>query len=54
MPSEIAKKALDMGLLTQKQYDKLPPALLDAIAKKKISMKKVGKKNGNKNKNNKK
>lgn len=50
MPSEIAKKALDMGLITQKQYDKLPPKLLDAIAKKKLSMggKKAGKKNGGK------
>ena len=32
----MSKKALDMGLITQKQYDKLPPALLEAIAKKKL------------------
>ena len=51
MPSEIAKKALDKGLLTKKQYDKLPPHLLDAIAKKKLGMggkKKTGKKTGKK------
>lgn len=47
MPSEIAKKALDRGLITQKQYDKLPPKLIDAIAKKKLG---VGKKNSGKKK----
>ena len=37
MPSEMSKKALDMGLITKKQYDKLPPKLLDAISKKKLA-----------------
>ncbi len=51
MPSEISKKALDMGLITKKQYDKLPDHLLDAIAKKKMGMKKNPvKKNKKKNK----
>ena len=40
MPSEISKKALESGLITQKQYDKLPDHLLDAISKKKMGMKK--------------
>tara|TARA_R110000803_G_scaffold11657_2_gene34689 strand:- start:5133 stop:5333 length:201 start_codon:yes stop_codon:yes gene_type:complete len=31
MPSEIAKKGLKDGLLTQKQYDKLPVKLLEGI-----------------------
>ena len=35
MPSEIAKKGLKDGLLTQKQYDKLPVALLEGIVKSK-------------------
>jgi predicted RNA-binding protein associated with RNAse of E/G family len=35
MPSEISKKALDSGLITKKQYDKLPAHLLDAIVKSK-------------------
>ena len=50
MPSELGKKGLEKGLITQKQYDKLPPHLLDAIAKKKLGMggKKAGKKNGKK------
>ena len=39
MPSELSKKALDKGLITQKQYDKLPEKLLDAIAKKKMGSK---------------
>jgi hypothetical protein len=43
MPSEISKKALDSGLITKKQYDKLPAHLLDAISKSK--MKQVKKKN---------
>ena len=34
MPSELGKKGLEKGLITQKQYDKLPPHLLDAIVKK--------------------
>tara|TARA_R110002012_G_scaffold24851_1_gene82596 strand:+ start:8916 stop:9173 length:258 start_codon:yes stop_codon:yes gene_type:complete len=33
--SESHKKALKDGLLTQKQYDKLPEALLDGIIKSK-------------------
>ena len=49
MPSELAKKGLEKGLITQKQYDKLPPHLLDAIVKKKMSMAKGKKKNGKKN-----
>jgi len=36
MPSELGKKGLEKGLITQKQYDKLPPHLLDAIVKKKM------------------
>ena len=36
MPSELGKKGLEMGLITQKQYDKLPPHLVDAIVKKKM------------------
>tara|TARA_R110000772_G_scaffold11488_3_gene35912 strand:- start:570 stop:824 length:255 start_codon:yes stop_codon:yes gene_type:complete len=35
--SESHKKALKDGLLTQKQYDKLPEALLDGIIKSKRS-----------------
>ena len=31
MPTPQQKKALDDGLLTKKQYDKLPSALLDGI-----------------------
>jgi hypothetical protein len=44
MPSELSKKALDSGLITQKQYDNLPPALLEAIAKKKMGSSKPMKK----------
>jgi hypothetical protein len=36
MPTPQQKKALDNGLLTQKQYDKLPSALLDGIIKSKM------------------
>ena len=36
MPSELSKKGLDKGLITQKQYDKLPSNLLDAIVKSKM------------------
>ena len=36
MPSALSKKGLSSGLITQKQYDKLPPHLLDAIVKKKM------------------
>ena len=35
MPSETLKKALKDGLLTQKQYDKLPEKLLEGIVKSK-------------------
>lgn len=35
MPTAEQKKALQDGLLTQKQYDKLPSALLDGIIKSK-------------------
>jgi len=31
MPSEMLKKAVSDGLITQKQYDKLPEKLLNAI-----------------------
>ena len=40
MPSAMSKKGLDKGLITQKQYDKLPSHLLDAIVNSK--MKKMG------------
>ena len=46
MPSELGKKGLEKGLITKKQYDKLPPHLLDAIVKSK--MKKGGAKTNNK------
>ena len=45
MPTADLKKALKDGLLTQKQYDKLPTALLEGIVK---SNRKGGKKNGTK------
>lgn len=35
MPTASQQKALKDGLLTQKQYDKLPSALLDGIIKSK-------------------
>ena len=35
MPSEALKKAVKDGLLTQKQYDKLPEKLLEGIVKSK-------------------
>ena len=35
MPTADQKKALDDGLLSKKQYDKLPSALLDGIIKSK-------------------
>jgi hypothetical protein len=44
MPSEISKKALDSGLITKKQYDKLPAHLLDAIVKSKMKQVKKKKK----------
>ena len=36
MPSELGMKGLKAGVITQKQYDKLPAHLLDAIVKKKM------------------
>ena len=39
MPSDLSKKGLEKGLITQKQYDKLPAHLLDAIVKKKMGSK---------------
>lgn len=33
MPSELLKKALKDGLISQKQYDKLPEKLLEGIVK---------------------
>jgi len=39
MPLEDHKKALKDGLITKKQYDKLPPHLLTAIVKSKKNMK---------------
>tara|TARA_Y100001937_G_scaffold36481_1_gene52282 strand:+ start:9507 stop:9680 length:174 start_codon:yes stop_codon:yes gene_type:complete len=36
MPSELGMKGLKKGLITQKQYDNLPPHLLDAIVKSKM------------------
>ena len=38
MPSELAKEGLKKGLITKKQYDKLPEKLLDAIVKKEINI----------------
>lgn len=35
MPSESLKKALKDGLISQKQYDKLPEKLLEGIVKSK-------------------
>mgnify|MGYP003635756965 CR=1 FL=1 len=35
MPTEVLKKALKDGLLTQKQYDKLPEKLLEGIVRSK-------------------
>ena len=44
MPSEMTKKALADGLITQKQYDKLPEKLLEGIVKSKRGKKKPAKK----------
>jgi len=44
MPTADLKKALSDGLLTQKQYDKLPKALLEGIVKSKRRGGKKGKK----------
>lgn len=61
MPSEMSKKALADGIITKKQYDKLPPHFLEAIIKSKrkkgggakktaskVAKKKVAKKKGKK------
>ena len=54
MPSEVLQKALKDGLLTQKQYDKLPEKLLEGIVKSKRKKgggkKPKGKKGGKKKK----
>ena len=50
MPSELGKKGLEKGLITQKQYDKLPAHLLDAIVKKKMGGGGSKKKKGGKKK----
>jgi hypothetical protein len=50
MPSELGKKGLEKGLITQKQYDKLPAHLLDAIVKKKMGGGGAKKKGGGKKK----
>ena len=44
MPSKISKEALDKKVITQKQYDKLPPALLDKVSKHKLALLKKDKK----------
>ena len=44
MPSEIAKKALENNAITKKQYDKLPPQLLDKVAKHNLEMQKKARK----------
>jgi len=36
MPSAMSKKALEKGMITQKQYNNLPPALLEAVVKSKM------------------
>ena len=38
MPSAVAKKALKANAITKKQYDKLPPALLDKVAEHNLKM----------------
>jgi hypothetical protein len=38
MPSAIAKKALENNAITKKQYDKLPPKLLDKVAEHNLKM----------------
>jgi hypothetical protein len=44
MPSAIAKKALENNAITKKQYDKLPPALLDKVAEHNLKMQKKARK----------
>lgn len=51
MPEERHKKALKDGIITKKQYEKLPPKLLDGIVKSKTKgggKKKPAKKGGKK------
>ena len=55
MPSEVLKKAVKDGLISQKQYDKMPEALLLGIVKRggnkgKKRKSKKGKKGGKKKK----
>ena len=50
MPSEALKKAVKDGLLTQKQYDKLPEKLLEGIVKSKKKKGGCKKKKGKKGK----
>ena len=42
MPTQQQKNALDQGLITKKQYDKLPSKLLDGIIKAKRGVDKRG------------
>ena len=44
MPSAIAKKALANKAITKKQYDKLPPHLLDKVAEHNLKMQKKARK----------
>ena len=44
MPSAIAKKALENNAITKKQYDKLPPQLLDKVAKHNLELQKKARK----------
>ena len=49
MPTANQKKAMSQGLITRKQYDKLPPKMLDGIIRhNKSKGKKPGKKHGGK------
>jgi len=48
MPSDSHKAALQKGIITQKQYDKLPPKLLDGIIKSKSKSTKTTKSKGKK------
>tara|TARA_R100000908_G_C3741794_1_gene138130 strand:- start:1201 stop:1353 length:153 start_codon:yes stop_codon:yes gene_type:complete len=50
MPSKIAQQALKEKVITQKQYDKLPAALLDKVADHKLKLKKKDKKKNKKKK----
>jgi len=50
MPSKIAQQALKEKVITKKQYDKLPAALLDKVADHKLKLKKKDKKKNKKKK----